>query len=624
MPKARPGWPGLIHPAVPTWHSEAKDITMRGMRLRLHNFLVLLAMMLPAAAGAVSFGDELVMSRLGDPVEIEIEILQWQDIDLDRVQIGVGSAAEYDTFGLVRLPVLDTLNFNLVGPDSNGRLKLLVSNREPVQEPFLELLMVMRWPGGSLLREYVLLFDPPGLEPPVVELPELSTTAPEPAREAATVTVVVEEATPAVTLVEAELATADPVVAPPPANSPVRSVPAQATEPATEAAPVPTIRNQLAIEVDPVPTRLPPRVPSNESGQTGRQRYRVQSGDSLWDIARSQQNSNLEDDLYKFLVSLHDLNREAFINGNISLLKSGAVLQIPSGRDMSQVDRAAARDIFEQRWAEGTQRYELALQGASLPLFSEAYENSLVDAAEPASGSEPQTGADLETTEERVSTSLLRPASETTLVATNPRPVDLPVSAQEPATVPVEPAETPLPDPLPQAADVIINQQPMPAPAAEAVASVETTPVHQTPVTGPVVAETAVADEPLESPVLEMADEAPAGFMLPVALEQFSDKPYITDITLNVESIEQLLAVRQERLDAIAMLTLARDEAVMLANVEIAALQNRLAMMRGASVTGMLTVQNEQTLALVMVMLTLLGIGMILRETGLARYRHRM
>jgi FimV-like protein len=602
----------------------------------LANIVAVLAVLLPISSGAVSLGDELVMSRLGDPVEVEIEVLQWQDLDMDRVQISVGTAAEYEAFGLERLPVLDSLRFNLVGPDGAGRLILLVSNREPIEEPFLDLLMAMRWPGGSLLREYILLFDPPGVEPPATQVLELSGTGAGssqamPAEIVAGINQttgsdagipVVEETSVPVT--------SEPVAASTPAASRVEAPAAGSQEPG----PAPTIRNQVAIDVEPVATRLPPRVPSAEAGQTGRQRYQVKSGDSLWDIARANQQSNIERDLDVFLVSLHDLNRDAFINGNISLLKSGAVLQIPSGRDLSLVDRDAAQRIFDQRWEEGTQRYELALQGQALPLFSEAYDNNLLVAEAPAAADPVEGQAGMETAMAGSPTSPLLPASETRLTAPV-LPVPPPVQQQTEAA----PMASDIPDPAgiePQsnmaaaepeenswipvgqvAEQVVLTAQAMPGDQAVNGSVLPETPGDTT--TEPVTEDELLASSPATADPLPLPESAEFG--LPVSLAQLDANPFMSDITANVISIQQMLARRQERLDSISVLVMARDDAVNLANAELAALQNRLSEIQGASVTGLLTPENERTLALVLVMLTLLCTGMILRETSLIRER---
>jgi pilus assembly protein FimV len=129
--------------------------------LRWRALVVLCFCCLASPVFAVTLGQEAILSVLGDPIEVEIDVLQWDDIDLERVQITLASPAEYESFSLDWLPVLNQLDFNLVGPNSRGEVKVLVSTREPITEPYVELLLVMRWPGGSLLREYVLLFDLP-------------------------------------------------------------------------------------------------------------------------------------------------------------------------------------------------------------------------------------------------------------------------------------------------------------------------------------------------------------------------------------------------------------------------------------------------------------------------------
>ena len=582
---------------------------MRNRSLKLlTNILLVMAIILPLPASAVSLGDELVMSRLGDPVEIEIEVLQWQDLDMDRVQIGVGTPAEYDAFGLQRLPVLDTLSFNLIGPDSAGRVTLLVSNREPVLEPFLELLMVIRWPGGSLLREYVLLFDPPGLEQPQEQVTELSMTS------EITEPVSAAVANGPVTVVETPIDPEAVVIEP--------TLPPATTEPE-----VPSIRNQLAIDVAPVATVVPPRVPSAEAGQTGRQRYQVQSGDSLWDIAGSYQQGNPESDLYLFLVSLHDLNRDAFINGNISLLKSGSMLQIPTARDMSLINRAAARQIFEQRWEEGTERFTLARQGEALPLFSEVYANNLLESEVSPIAAEPALPAGIESTDLREEPGLLMPASDTPLIATA-TVIDSPQLTQVEIEAVTEESAT---DEMSTAPVTAGNEQF----ASGQISSVTAadSPQTQNPALD-VVTETAMQSG-VESPQTSTGQESVTGISevsgttapvsgngLLINLAQYSDNPYLSGISENARSIQLLLSVRQERLDNIAENAITRDYAMEQARAATASIQAQLVLLQRKSGTGLLSPQTEKNLALAMLMLTLLGTGLIIRETTLIRARY--
>src|SRR5690606_37810763 len=104
--------------------------------------------------------------------EVEISVEDWGGLEPAALEVGLASRGQYEGFELEWRPVLESLRFNLVGPSSDGRLRILISTLEPVEEPYLDLLLSLRWPGGSLLREYVLLFDlPPSAQQAAQTLP---------------------------------------------------------------------------------------------------------------------------------------------------------------------------------------------------------------------------------------------------------------------------------------------------------------------------------------------------------------------------------------------------------------------------------------------------------------------
>jgi FimV-like protein len=366
---------------------------MRGSSFLKHmkHLFASLFLLLSTPLFAVSLGDELILSRLGDPVEIEIEVLQWEDMDLERVQISAATREEYEVFDLTWLPVLEDLNFNLVGPDLDGDVRVLISSRDPLNEPFLELLLVLRWPGGSLRREYVLLFDPPGARvsvAPAVVAPVVMTVPQLPPTEE-TAEIVVEEpnetAPPLVeqaALVQVEPAVVDeipasvapiPIVAiPEPAPAPIVTE-AEQPEPASptvdeageiDAPALPDARTQIAIEVETLAPQAPVVL------DTTRRTYQVRSGDSLWNIARQFRPAGAGENLYQMLLSIHNLNRSSFVNGNIALLKANALLQIPSTPDIDTIDAITAEAEFDRRWDQGTQRFDAVQRGEAIPLFA--------------------------------------------------------------------------------------------------------------------------------------------------------------------------------------------------------------------------------------------------------------
>lgn len=362
--------------------TSSRQCSTAHLPLRWRALVVLCFCCLASPAFAVTLGQETILSLLGDPIEVEIDVLQWDDIDLERVQITLASPAEYESFSLSWLPVLDELDFNLVGPNSRGEVKVLVSTREPMSEPYVELLLVMRWPGGSLLREYVLLFDLPqtagsnesvaGVTAPAQPGTFESDNAPPRVQRVDTVATAGTEDIPEP---EPELVPDPPDVQ---AAEPESAAPVFTPEPVL--APdadddVPRPRTQGAILVEATVPSAQPQPPL-----TGRRVYQVREGDGLWSIAQQFQPAGVGENIYQMLLSLHDLNRAAFINGNISLLKANALLQIPDADDIESIVAATAEERFEQRWDEGTVRLQTALRGDPLPEFSDLYAEGNIEA----------------------------------------------------------------------------------------------------------------------------------------------------------------------------------------------------------------------------------------------------
>ncbi len=302
-------------------------------------FLVVLAVSRSLAAQAL--GDEAVLSRLGDPVEIEIAVNDWQHLELGKIVVTNASRQQYEAFKLTYSPLLESLSFNVVGPNSAGLVKILVSSRKPVTEPYMDLLVVLKWPAGSSMREYVLLFDPP--QPNFSGAGEPRQRSPLPTDQPQS------KAVPSTSTAQ------------PPPKEPARQL---AVKPANVPKPVqPDVRTQTAIEVQKVSATQTPVV------DDGRRQYRVRNGDSLWNIARQFHPAGIGENLYQFLISLHDLNRDAFINGNISLLKADAQLHIPSARDIAAINPGSAQAVFEQLWREGVRSPEVTASDQPAPQF---------------------------------------------------------------------------------------------------------------------------------------------------------------------------------------------------------------------------------------------------------------
>ncbi|MBS0614512.1 MAG: hypothetical protein JSS24_15170, partial [Proteobacteria bacterium] len=172
-----------------------------------------------------------------------------------------------------------------VGKGHDGHEALLVRSNEAIPEPFVTFLVEVNWARGRLVREYTVLLDPPVYAPGENK----------PAALAAAVSG--------------------------PAQSSAGAAPREAAPAATAAgAPV-----------------------AASSGGT----YQVRSGDTLMKIARSL-NPGSSGQLDQTMMALYRANPQAF-EGNINVLRRGAVLRVPGADDIAaQNQREAVSEVRRQ------------------------------------------------------------------------------------------------------------------------------------------------------------------------------------------------------------------------------------------------------------------------------------
>ncbi|TSE24422.1 FimV/HubP family polar landmark protein [Tepidimonas aquatica] len=242
-------------------------------------------------AWALALGRVSVQSPLGEPLRAEIDIPAITDEEAATLALDIAGPERYRSASLEWTPWLRDIQLELQRrPD--GRAVVLVRSDRPITEPFLDLVIVARWAGGELLRGYTLLFDPPNLRPPAPVVPMVGTPPAAPEQPAA--------AAPA------------PAAAPSPAPAPVRS------------------------------TTVPsPRSPAT-TAPAGR-RITVRRGDTAGRIAQAQRPADVT--LEQMLVAMLRANPQAFIHGNVHLLKAGAVLDLPDAEAARGVDAGEARRL---------------------------------------------------------------------------------------------------------------------------------------------------------------------------------------------------------------------------------------------------------------------------------------
>ncbi len=88
---------------------------------------------------------------------------------------------------------------------------------------------------------------------------------------------------------------------------------------------------------------------------------RVQRGDTLFRIARANAVEGVT--VYQMMVALLRANPQAFIDGNLNLVKAGATLDIPGAGQLAAVSDAEARRIFRQHTLDFHARRQSASGG---------------------------------------------------------------------------------------------------------------------------------------------------------------------------------------------------------------------------------------------------------------------
>ena len=254
------------------------------------------AVLLSSAASAAGLGKLTVLSALGQPLRAEIELTAVSNEEATGLVAKLASPDAYRAANIEFNPALLSLRFNV--EQRGGRQFVRISSTQPLNEPFVDLLLELAWDNGRLVREYTFLLDPAELR------------APQPAQ----------------------------VAAAPAAQRPRAAAPATATAADPSAAPAPATRPQRstrAAERAAAAEEAGPRSPNAAS------RYRVRRGDTLSDIAVRLKPTDVSLDM--MLVALYRANPDAFIGNNMNRLKSGQILTVPAGDSLRGGDAEDAR-----------------------------------------------------------------------------------------------------------------------------------------------------------------------------------------------------------------------------------------------------------------------------------------
>ncbi len=110
-------------------------------------------------ADAVTLGNARVNSFLSQPLDVEIDIVGLAPEQNQDLRLRIANQTHFDRLGIAYENFLADLTFNVVR--DGQRWLVRVRSDRPINEPFVDFPLQMTWPGGSLIKQYTLLLDPP-------------------------------------------------------------------------------------------------------------------------------------------------------------------------------------------------------------------------------------------------------------------------------------------------------------------------------------------------------------------------------------------------------------------------------------------------------------------------------
>ena len=303
--------------------------------------VALAAFVLAATAQAAGLGRLTVLSALGQPLLAEIEIVALQPGEDEGLSARLPSLDTFAAAGVDVNPALTTLRISLERRDKRPFLRLTTA--QPINEPFLDLLVELSWSSGKLVREYTFLLDPPEFRSRQQSIAQAAQPAP------------------------AE----KPAAAAP--QPPAQPEPKPAAEPApgAEAQPAPTEAAPAAAEKPAAeaekPAEAKPAAEAEKPATPGATTYEVKRGDTLGAIAKQHLRPGVT--LNQMLIAIFRANEDAFIRGNVNLVRTGKILNIPDPDAVGTVDRAEANRLMKEQYAQFNE-YRARL--AAVPTTTEA------------------------------------------------------------------------------------------------------------------------------------------------------------------------------------------------------------------------------------------------------------
>ncbi|HEY8101878.1 MAG TPA: FimV/HubP family polar landmark protein [Burkholderiaceae bacterium] len=299
--------------------------------------------LLCSSSYAAGLGKLTVLSSLGQPLHAEIELTSVSKDEGGGVLVAkLASTDAYKDANIDFNPILFSLRFSI---EQKGQRQFInVTSTQPVNEPFVDMLLELGGTGSKLVREYTFLLDPADLrmkQSVQVAAPAIPVTSTAPVAQS------IKQPEPVVVQ--------QPAAESKPASQPMAIKPAEEAKP-VEAKP-PVAESKPAEEKKPAaetkPAKAEKAAKSASVAKTGSNKeeknslvygdYQVKKGDSLAKIANQFKPEGVS--LDQMLVALYRDNPKAFEGKNMNRLRAGEIISIPDAPVALDVTDKVAKGV---------------------------------------------------------------------------------------------------------------------------------------------------------------------------------------------------------------------------------------------------------------------------------------
>mgnify|MGYP000633195104 CR=1 FL=1 len=118
-----------------------------------------LGFLIPLQTSAFGLGKIQISSALNEPLKAVVPVTALREEYDSNLRVQLASNDEFNKAGLKRSFLLTQLKFEIV--KTSGIAEVHITSEQPVKEPFLDFLIIASTANGRMVREYIVLLDPP-------------------------------------------------------------------------------------------------------------------------------------------------------------------------------------------------------------------------------------------------------------------------------------------------------------------------------------------------------------------------------------------------------------------------------------------------------------------------------